>query len=57
MRERDRDCAYLSKIQQLRDGRPRENWIEAKKMKEIAKSESTWTRLVINSKNHSKLIN
>ena len=39
-RERERDCAHLNKIQQLKDGRPRENRMEAEKMKETAKSKS-----------------
>ena len=56
-RERERDCSHLSKIQQLRDGRPRENRMEAEKMKETTKSELARTRLVINSKNHNKLTN
>ena len=56
MRERERDCAHLNKIQQLKDGRPRENRMEAEKMKETVKSKSARTRLVINSKNHRKLI-
>ena len=38
-RERERDYAHLSKIQQLRDGRLRENQMEAEKMKETMKSE------------------